>query len=420
MADAPPSTPSAPAAPAAPVAPAAPERFDASQPPGRPGSQPISDDPFTKFDKAPPEKPVDQPKETPKDTPPKETPKDKDVPQDKDKPLDQKPEEGKTVKEKKSGWQRFREEEKKLSEYKASQAKARAELEAKVAELTKRASGDWKLDDHPEYKKIAEARAAEQKRLAELETRLQMYDHEQSPEYQEKFHKPYVRQWENSIAAISQMKVPAGEGQTRAATKDDLIAVVGAKSDEEAIEIAERIFGTPTKAAMALNHRAQIIAAHIANENAKQEFAKRSVEMRKQESERGSAEAKARAEQFDKFVNEGLNSDPIYKPVDGDDEGNAVLAKGFMLTDAVFGAPFTDDKGQQRPMTAEEQVKFNAMIRNKAGAFDRLQLETTRLKSKIAELEDELQDYRESAPDGGEAPGGKKPEDPLALPALIR
>lgn len=422
-ASAPAAAPSA-SAPAAVMPPAAPPAFNANNPPAGANQHPIEEDPFTKFDKEKPA-PVDKGEKTPVDKPPGDkTPQDK--PQEKppgedDKPTDKTKPPG-DPKDKKSGWARFREAERNLAEFKKNVAKEKADLEAKLKEAEARASGEFKIDEHPEFKKSSEARTAAEKRAKELEERLKYYDYEQSDEFKQKFYTPYVRTWQESISAIGEMMVPDSNGGTRAATKDDLIAVVQAKSDEEATRIAEEIFGNPTKAALAIWQRRQILAAHKNMEQAKVDFASQASEMRKQSEQQAEAAAIERAQKFNQFLTEGVEKHPDwFKPVDGDDEGNAVLERGYMIADAIFGGKFIDKDGKERELTPDEMINFHASVRNKAGAFDRMVLTNQKLLEKIKSLEDELADYRETAPPDGEHRVGQTEGDPdLAMPQLLR
>ena len=84
-----------------------------------------------------------------------------------------------------------------------------------------------------------------------------------------------------------------------------------------------------------------------------------------------------------------------FKPEEGDEEANALLAKGYALADSAFS-------NQGSP---EERVKIHAEVRNKAAAFPKVALRLKQARTRIKELETSLAAYEDSEPAAGE--GGK-------------
>lgn len=107
-------------------------------------------------------------------------------------------------------------------------------------------------------------------------------------------------------------------------------------------------------------------------------------------------------------MTDGIEKDPtLYKPEEGDNEGNAILEKGFSFVDRVFsgGAPA---KEGDPPMSHQEMVSAHAEIRNKAGAFDRIAHKYKSLSARVQELEQALEQYEQSTPAKGEVAAGEK------------
>jgi hypothetical protein len=86
-----------------------------------------------------------------------------------------------------------------------------------------------------------------------------------------------------------------------------------------------------------------------------------------------------------------------FKPEDGDEEGNTLLAKGYEMADAAFS-----NNGDKTP---EEKVKLHAELRNKAAAFPKIALRLKQAKTRIKELEKSLKEFEQSEPPSGD--GGK-------------
>jgi hypothetical protein len=365
------------------------ESIATERPPTAKPKQPV------RREEKPPEKPVEKAPEKP-------------VEKAAEKPPEQKPAEAKpgepakpaevATEKPKTGWQRFHESEKTVKE-----------LQAKIAEFEKSKPGA--IDEkHPEivrWRTEAEKIAARNK---EIEDHLRYVDYEKSAEYRDKYHQPYVDTWKDAISQVTEMKVPQADGTTRAATPEDLQRIVAISNTEDALEEAEKLFGTPTKANYVMAQRERVRAAYGAAEKAKQEFKAQGSERARLSQEQQEQQSKARATTFKKLMEEGIEKSPeLFKPVEGDAEGNALLEKGFSLVDRVFsgGAPIKDG---DKPMSADEMVAAHAEIRNKAGAFDSVAQKFKAAQLRIAELEEALGEFEKSSPGKGEVGGEKGPQ----------
>jgi hypothetical protein len=99
-------------------------------------------------------------------------------------------------------------------------------------------------------------------------------------------------------------------------------------------------------------------------------------------------------------ANEEVTVDPKYgtyfTPVEGDEQGNQRLAKGFELADRAFSEnPLAPGlSAEQR----ESIVRRHAAVRNRAAAFGRLVYQNGQSKQRIAELEKQLAEYKGTEP----------------------
>jgi hypothetical protein len=89
----------------------------------------------------------------------------------------------------------------------------------------------------------------------------------------------------------------------------------------------------------------------------------------------------------------------LFKPVDGDTDGNARLTKGFELVDKAFSENPHDPN-----LTPEQRasvVRRHAAVRMRAAAFGRLYAQHQVLLKKVEAMEKELSGYKASVPGTG-------------------
>lgn len=294
-----------------------------------------------------------------------------------------------------SGWQKFHEAEKQIKE-----------LRTKLEEKEKASTIG---DDHPELVRMRNEVAAREKRLSEVEDHLRYRDYEASREFQEQYHQPYLRTAETATQRAVQMRVTDAEtGAVRNLTPQEFWNIVHIDDADAAINAAEKLFGEGSaKANFVIERRNEVLQAHQRAEMAKSDFKKNAKERAQKEQDEFHRLGMERATKFKQLMSEGIEKEPeLYKPLEGDAEGNDLLEKGFNFVDRVFkgGAP---EKEGERPMTPDEMISAHAQIRNQAAAFPRLAHKYAAMKTRMAELEQELSDYRQSSPPEGEVQGDK-------------
>lgn len=371
-----PEAPTIDAAPAAPAA-AQPNMTDA-----------FSDlDAFVKNDPAPPaEKPAapavkDKPPAPPKapDKPPvekkDEAPKPPEV--KKDTPEEKAPEKL-APKELRTAYETLKAKHKELE-------KQHAELKSKPPEPQK---------DDGEKAELAKRFEAAEKRRQELEEEFRYVDYERSAEYREKYQAPYEETCRSALAQVSELKVENEDGTFRAPTAEEFWKIVTIPNANDALEAAEEMFGSASKATFVVNWRERVRSQWAAAEKAKEDFRAKGGEIQKQREQQMQQRSKAQTETWNKLNSEAVEKYPQwFKPEEGDEKGNTLLEKGFALADKAFsGAP---------GMTPEEAIKVHSAVRNKAAGFDRAVFKLKTAQSRIAELEKQIAEYEASGPSGG-------------------
>lgn len=247
--------------------------------------------------------------------------------------------------------------------------------------------------DDPEKKTLLEKFEATEKKRQSLEKELAFIAYHKSDEFVEKYQKPYEEAWTKAVGELAELTIEAEDGSRRTATSQDLLALANLPLGE-ARKMANAMFGDAADDVMA--HRRKIRDLSDAQTKALDD-AKKNSETRSKEQQ---AQALQQQEKIKKlWADENAawqeKFPRWFKPEDGDEEGNALLAKGYEMADAAFS-----NQG-----TPEERVKLHAQLRNKAAAFPKLALHLKKARTRIKELETALAAYEDSEPAAGE--GGK-------------
>ncbi len=385
------------APPAAPAAPAAPAPAPINPANGAPAKD--TADAYAQLD-AMAEPPPNPPAPTSKRQAPEktQTPKPESKPEDHT-PEDQQPSDDKAKPEPvKAGTLRQN-----YDRLKADFAAAQERLKQYEAERAKPPT------DHPEFKKVAETLTQKEKRLAELEDEIRYTNYEKSTEYQETYWKPFAKAFADARAEMENLDVAQPDGSTRPATAADFDEIAGLDYRSAKAKAQEK-FGDDWQTVM--NLRKTVTEKNNARAEALDKFRTEGAEREKQQREAAAKFAQERAAKWEAENKAAVERFPkLFKPVEGDEKGNALLARGFELADAAFGAPLKDPAtGLPVKLTPEEALKLHSAIRNKAGGFDRLAHLYSLGQKRIAELEAKLKDFEESEPSGA-GTRARKPED---------
>lgn len=283
---------------------------------------------------------------------------------------------------------------------------AYAKVKARVVDLEKQLNEvKAKPVDDTERKTFTEQISTLNKKLEEVGATLKFAAYEQSEEYKQKYETPFIEAWNEGVQQVASLTITDEAGGTRKGTADDFQAVMRESDNEQAAQIASEMFGA--NAFYVLSSRRELQKLSNSRNKALSEY-------RSTMAERGKAEAenaiKAKTEADNRRIQQlaafkALNEDAALKypaffaPVEGDDEGNKILEKGYKDADLAFQGG--------NGLTPEQLVRLHSAIRNRAAGFGRLAYKLKQNEAKIAELENILKDLRESTPGHGQVSRGE-------------
>lgn len=256
--------------------------------------------------------------------------------------------------------------------------------------------------------------AAAKKQLEEYEHNLRLTKYERSNEYREKYQRPYEtaiaranKEVKELIAYEPNPEDPENPRE-RAATEADFAEIYNLPLGQ-ATKLARARFGDA--ATIMLQHRQNIRQLAESAYQAVEEYRAKGGE----EEQRTKAEAAQRetamGQMFEKAREGHAKRAPkLFMERDGDEEGNALLAKGRDFAASVFGG----SEGLTAP-----QVSFrDAMAYNRLSCYPRLVRDVKKLESDLAEAQKTIESLRSSSPGPAKAGGEKKSEDSSKLSAL--
>lgn len=253
---------------------------------------------------------------------------------------------------------------------------------------------------------------AAETRVQELENIIRFVDYSKSAEFQTKYEQPYKQAWTRAMSEVGQLKVVTDPqtGATRPASAEDLGALVNLPLGD-ARALATQMFGDFADDVMAYRKEIRTLwdAQSEALETAKKEGANREQQTRQQFTTAQETLSKNIRETWEKANSDSLAHPKMgqyFKPVEGNDEVNNRLTKGFALVDQAFGENPTDPR--LTPEQRAQVVRRHAAVRNRAAAFGSLVYQLESAQAKIAELTKKLDGIESTTPNtagrGGPTP----------------
>lgn len=327
------------------------------------------------------------------ETKPAVSPKSQDAPKE-ETPPDETPTETETTpaapekKGKVSPW-------KLMEEHKAARLKAEAEM----VELRKT------MADPAKVKEIEEKYATVEKRAKELEDHIRFVDYSKSQEFQDKYQKPYEEAWKKHMGDLGELTVrDEAAGTERPLAPQDMLELVNMPL-QKAREQAENLFGSFANDVMAARKeiRSLFEAQNKALDDARKGGAERQAQMQKQMQEHQESlrkEVGAVWTEANKSIVTDEKFGTFFKPMEGDEEGNKRLAKGYEMADRAFAVSPTAPN--LTPDQRAEVVRLHAAVRNRSAAFGRTAYFLELERSKTKALTAELNKFKSAEPGAGE------------------
>jgi hypothetical protein len=258
-----------------------------------------------------------------------------------------------------------------------------AEYERKLAEAEARGKDTTVL---------AEKLAKAEEELRAAQSELRAARREFSPEFVEKYHKPFNEAAEFARSDIEQLVVMDDEAGERQATWDDFVALYRLPKGRALMEV-RRLFGEEQAPLVIshLNELQRLERVRVAAE--RQERA--SWEQREREEAARLAQQREAVDAMWRRANEDLRAKrpEWFAPDPEDEEGNRLLEDGYKLVDVMFD--------RNAALTPQQRVLLHAQVRNRAAAFPRMARKAALLTRRVQELEAALAELRGSGPTGG-------------------
>ena len=246
-----------------------------------------------------------------------------------------------------------------------------------------------------------------QQRNKVLEDEMRFVNYEASGEFKEQFDKPYQKAWQNFVQELGELTVQDPETQAqRQVTTQDMMALCNLPL-AEARKMANQLYGDFADDMMAhrkeikglFQNRAEALAQAKANGSERVKQAQEMFQKRTQEVKDFISST------WNKVNGEAVKHEvygKFFQPIEGDQDGNQRLAKGFALVDRAFNENPEDPR--HSPEERSAIVKRHAIVRNRAAATGRLIAWLNQRDAKIADLEKKLSAYQGSTPTTGGSP----------------
>ena len=296
-------------------------------------------------------------------------------------------------------------------------AKHKARAEALEAEITKFKT--TKTED-PEKKALSEKLTKAEQRAKEIEDELRFANYERSPEFKEKYAKPYETAWVEAMSDLEETVVPNQDGSLRKATKDDLMKIINLPI-QQAGELAEQLFGKAERTMM--DHRSSILKTWKAQQNAIVEGRKMAEQREKelteqhtkQQSELRKLQSELRSTKEPDFLKRhpelAVTMDAKGEPVDK--EFAELLQRDRSVTDNLFN--------EESKLAPEKKLELHAEMRNRAAHFGAVLKLARKAVTELAELKQKLAEYEKSEPVPGDGVKEVLPElkDAVSMKGLM-
>lgn len=205
-------------------------------------------------------------------------------------------------------------------------------LEPKIQQLESRIK-ELETTTPPDTAALTEKLAKTEARNKELEEHISFVDYSKSAEFHEKYQKPYTEAWTRAVSDFSQLTVTVGD-DTRQGTADDLLYLANLPLSEMDAK-AEEMFGR--SAARVLRHVEKVRELSDAQNRALADAEKKGGEWQKNRTTQILQAHEQNQKLWKQYNGEIAARFPkMFGPIDGEQRGNELLAKGFSEADRLF------------------------------------------------------------------------------------
>lgn len=269
-----------------------------------------------------------------------------------------------------------------------------------------------KLVGDPEARKSELTRLeVAEKRAKELEEHIKFVDYSKSSEFQEKYEKPYEEKWAQTMSDLKEVTLTDSKtGEERAMRPGDMLQLVNMPLNK-AMELAKELYGD--SASIIMNYRSELRNMFQAKSSALEKAKTEGVEKSKQ----AEATMQSQQKELQTFASQSWEeanntitthekTGHYFRPIDGHDELNARLEKGYKFVDETMKMNPFDPKlsAEQRA----EVVAKHAAVRARAAGFGRLRAQYESLQGEYAAALKKLEQYEGSEPDtAGQSPASE-------------
>jgi hypothetical protein len=308
--------------------------------------------------------------------------------------------------------------------YEALKKRVKEDLEPKVQRYEAKLKELESSEQKPDIEALTSQIEALKKERDELTKKVSFRDYTEDPDFKKNYVEPYIEAWRSAMADLSELQVFNDDGSTRPATQEDMVMIANLPLGEAQAK-ARDMFGD--SAQYIVNHRRIIRDLSEKQTRALEEAKANATEREKQMAAQRTVEHQQRLKLWQE-ANQNLEKrfPAWFAPAEGDNDGNALLEKGFALADLHFaGQKDLGDKVDLLPprfrdaikttgkLSTQDQVALHALLRNKIASHSRLALQLNKATKRITELEQALAEFEKSEP-----PGGKGGEAAAAKPGL--
>lgn len=267
------------------------------------------------------------------------------------------------------------------------------QLKALQAELTQLQDRSKSPETNEQASVLVEENRQLKKRLEDYDQEMRYMDYTRSQEFKDKFETPLQNALADAYDEVREFAVQNEDGTVRTATEADLNRILNA-APEQVRSLARDAFGDYAPDVLNIYRKIRDI-----RRGADREAKRFREEAKTRESQRVAKEVQDRETQeklWQKANTEVVTKYPQYfGKVDGDDELNAALQKGYE----------TVKLAHDPSLPIEERTERRAIMLHKAAGFSAMQVRLKRATDRIAELEGIVAEYEKSEPGEGKTPG---------------